>query len=221
MKKAAGYRAADLVEEGMCVGLGSGSTVFYLIERLTQRCHEGLKIRAISSSQKTEHLARQGKIPLLSMEEVTRLDLTIDGADEIDHEKRMIKGGGGAHVREKILASMSKEMIVIVDETKLVSALGKCKLPVEVLPFAKKATAHHITKAGYHGEFRHDAQGNLFVTDNGNFLFDIHFSQLRDNPEKDHETLLHIPGVVDTGFFFHLAGRVIVGFADGQVVIKT
>ncbi len=219
IKKEVGYKAAELVESGMRIGLGTGSTVFFFLERLIQKCKEGLKIQAAASSDQTLQLV-QGKIPLLDIDQITSLDLTIDGADEIDPQKRMIKGGGGAHVREKIIATMSREMVVIVDESKLVTALGKRKLPVEVIPFAREAIFHHIKKAGYKGEFRKKADGTLFITDNGNLLIDIQFDSLRKHPEQDHETLIHIPGVVDTGFFFHLAGRVIIGYADGQVVIK-
>lgn len=221
IKKTVAYKAAELIENGMHIGLGTGSTIFFFIERLVQRCKEGLKIRAIASSEQSLRQAKTGGIPLLDIDTVTALDLTVDGADEIDPQKRMIKGGGGAHVREKIVATMSREMIVVIDESKLVPALGKRKLPVEVLPFARNAILHHIGKAGYKGEFRKKSDGSLFITDNGNLLIDIHFDTPRKNPEQDHETLIHVPGVVDTGFFFNLAGRVIVGFADGQVVIKT
>jgi ribose 5-phosphate isomerase A len=220
MKKKAGYQAAELVQKGMRVGLGTGSTAFYFIERLIQRCKEGLHIFAAASSKRSFELAKQGGIPLLDIDEITSLDLCVDGADEIDPQKRMIKGGGGALAREKIIAAMSREMVVIIDESKLVSALGKCKLPVEILPFGKQATLHHIAKAGYQGEFRKNADGSLYLTDNHNLIVDIHFDRLRENPEEDHERLIHIPGVVDTGFFFHLAGRVVVGFSDGQVVVK-
>ena len=220
IKKAVGYKAVELVENGMRIGLGTGSTVFFFIERLIQKCKEGLKIHAVASSDKSFQQASHGNIPMLDIEKVTTLDLTVDGADEIDPLKRMIKGGGGAHVQEKIVATMSREMVVIVDESKLVSALGKRKLPVEVLPFARNATLQHIKKAGYHSEFRKKNDGTLFITDNGNLLIDIQFDALRKHPEQDHETLIHIPGVVDTGFFFNLAGRVIIGYTDGQVVIK-
>ena len=220
LKRAVGYKAAEFVESGMLIGLGTGTTVFYFIERLIRKCKEGLNIQAVASSDQSFRLAAQGKIPLIDIENITAIDLTVDGADEIDPQKRMIKGGGGAHVREKIVATMSREMIVIVDETKLVPALGKGKLPVEILPFARKATLHHITKAGYHAEFRKRADGGLFITDNGNLIVDIHFGRPLTHPEEEHETLIHIPGVVDTGFFFNLAGRVIIGFADGQVVVK-
>lgn len=220
IKKAVGYQAAELIHDGMLVGLGTGSTAFFFIERLIQRCKEGLKIHAAASSQHSFHQARNGGIPLVDVNNLTTLDVTVDGADEIDPKKRMIKGGGGAHVREKILATMSRELIVIVDESKLVPALGTCKLPVEVLPFAHLATLHHIKKAGYKGTFRTTSDGSLFITDNHNLIVDIEFEKARSQPEDDHEILIHLPGVVDTGFFFNLAGRVIIGFFDGQIVIK-
>ncbi len=221
IKKAVGYKAAELIEDGMLIGLGTGSTAFFFIEKLIQRCQEGLRIHAIASSIQSLNQAKKGKIPLLDINAVTSLDLTIDGADEIDPQKRMIKGGGGALVREKIAAGISKEMIVIVDESKCVDKLGRCKLPVEVISFASHATLHRIEKLGYRGDFRRGEDNSLFVTDNGNHIIDIHFHEHRNNPEEDHEALMHIPGVVDTGFFFHLAGRVIIGFFDGQIVIKS
>ncbi len=221
IKKAVGYKAAELVDDGMLIGLGTGSTAFFFIEKLIQRCQQGLKIHAIASSAQSLDQARKGKIPLLDIHAVTSLDLTIDGADEIDPQKRMIKGGGGALVREKIIASISKEMIVIVDESKCVDKLGNCKLPIEVISFASHATLRRIEKLGYRCDFRKQGKNSLFVTDNGNHIIDIHFHEPRNNPEEDDEALMHIPGVVDTGFFFHLAGRVIVGFFDGQIVIKS
>jgi|SRR5579862_1071911 len=220
IKKAVGYQAAELIQDGMLVGLGTGSTAFFFIERLIQRCKEGLRIHAAASSQHSFQQARNGKIPLVDINILTTLDVTVDGADEIDPKKRMIKGGGGAHVREKILATMSHELIIIVDESKLVPELGTCKLPVEVLPFAHLATLHHIEKAGYKGIFRTASNGSPFVTDNHNLIVDIEFEKTRNQPEDDHEILIHLPGVVDTGFFFNLAGRVIIGFFDGQIVIK-
>ncbi len=220
IKKAVGYKAAEFIENGMRIGIGTGTTVFYFIERLLERCRQGLEICAVASSERSLKQARDGGIPIMDVAKVTFLDVTVDGADEIDPQKRMIKGGGGALVREKIVAAMSKEMIVIVDESKIVQNLGKCKLPVEILPFAQKATLHHIAKAGYKGEFRKKSDGRLYTSDNGNLIADIDFSALGQSPEEVNETLLHIPGVVDTGFFFNLAGRLVVGFADGQVVTK-
>jgi ribose 5-phosphate isomerase A len=212
IKKAVGYKVAEFVQNGMRLGLGTGTTVFFFIERLIQRCQGGLKIHVAASSERSFEQARKGGIPLLDIDTLTSLDLIVDGADEIDPQKRMIKGGGGALVREKILASISKEMVV--------TALGHCKLPVEILPFANNATLHHIAKAGYRGSFRKKSDDSLYITDNGNLIIDIHFDKLRENPEADHDTLIQIPGVVETGFFFNLAGRVVIGFADGQVVIK-
>jgi len=220
IKKAVGYLAAELIEEGMLVGLGTGSTAFFFIERLAQRCKEGLKIRAVASSEHSKALAMQGKIPLIDINRVTTVDITVDGADEVDPKKRLIKGGGGAHVREKIVAAMSRELVIIIDESKRVTALGKCKLPVEILPFAHQATMRHMQKGGYQGQLRMTGANQPFLTDNQNLIVDIHFTHLLDEPEKEHETLLHIPGVVDTGFFFNLTGRVITGFSDGQIVIN-
>ncbi len=133
----------------------------------------------------------------------------------------MIKGGGGALLREKIVASMSKEMVVIVDETKVVPLLGHRKLPVEVVCFAHLVTLHLIQKLGFSASFRKkDKKDEYYVTDNGNYIIDVQFSSPLENPEKEHSLIKEIPGVVETGFFFHLAGRVIIAFADGQVVIK-
>lgn len=220
IKKLIGEKAADFIEPGMLVGIGSGSTVRYFIERLSQRCKEGLKIQAIASSIDSMQHAQKGGIPLLDTHAATRLDLTVDGADEIDPLKRMIKGGGGALVREKIIASMSREMLVICDESKLVPCLGKAKLPVEVIPFAEEATLHQIQQLGYTGAFRTHANHSRYVTDNGNYIIDIQLPSPCEYPEQDHAALIQLPGVVETGFFFNLAGRVIVGFFDGQIVVR-
>ncbi len=220
IKKTVGYRAADLIEDGMLVGLGTGSTAHFFIERLIQRHQEGLNVQVIASSENSLRQAQDGHLPLLDIDTVSFLDVTVDGADQIDSKKRMIKGGGGAHVREKIVASMSREMIVIVDESKLVSELGNCKLPVEILPFAPLSTWHSIKKAGYEGVFRLAQDGSKFITDNGNYLIDIPFKHTISSPEQTHLTLLQLPGVVDTGLFLNLAGRIIIGFFDGQIVIR-
>lgn len=215
-KQAAGKFAAMLIEPGMIVGLGTGSTAVCFIEALIERVRGGLKIQAVASSAASHALAAKGGIPMLDLNTAPPIDLTVDGADEIDPQKRMIKGGGGAHVREKILAAAAREMVVVVDETKRVSALGKAKLSVEVLPFGSAVTQAKIEKAGYVGQWRQGKNGSLFLTENGNFLFDIQLPAPCSKPEEHHERLLYIPGVVDTGFFFHLAGRVVVGFSDGH-----
>lgn len=216
IKKKLGHEAAKLVQEGMLVGLGSGTTAAFFIESLGKRCQEGLKIQAVSSSLKSLEIAKKVGIPTLEMDNVTSIDLTIDGADEIDPQRRMIKGGGGAHVREKIIASTSKKMVVIVDESKLVTTLGKFGLPVEILPFGYKATIAKLNRLGFDGKLR----GKPFVTDNGNYIFDIHTPAFFPHPEESNELILHIPGVVDTGFFFDLVTNVLIGYADGTTLLR-
>lgn len=215
-KKAAGKKAAQFIENHMIVGLGTGSTASYFIEELANRVHQGLKIQAVSSSRTSSEFAKKRGIPLLDINEAPHIDMTIDGADEIDPQKRMIKGGGGALLREKILASSSRETVVIIDETKLVAALGKAKLPVEILYFGSPATRKKIEALGYFGKWRMNSDQTLFLTENGNLLFDIEFPSLLTHPERDHQKISEIPGVIDTGFFFNLATRVVIGHSDGK-----
>jgi ribose 5-phosphate isomerase A len=217
-KKAAAEKALSYVKDKMVVGIGTGSTTYYFIEHLIKQCKSGLNIQAVASSEKTMEIARKGGIPLLDPNSVKSLDIYVDGADEIDPEKRMIKGGGGALVREKIAANMSKEKIIIIDESKLVPKLGRRPLPVEIVPFGSAATIHQLQLLGYQGTLR--LKNNTpFITDNHNLIYDVH---LPDNvkPEMIHEQISAVPGVVDTGFFFNLAGRVIIGFLDGKVVVQ-
>jgi ribose 5-phosphate isomerase A len=220
LKKQAGTLASSFVQNGMTIGLGTGSTAGYFIEKLSERIKlENLTIKAVASSSRSLELAKQGGIPTIDINTLSSIDLTVDGADEIDTKKRMIKGGGGALLREKIVASMSKEMIVIVDETKLVPLLGCRKLPVEVVCFAHEVTLRLIQKLGFSASFR-KKEKEYYLTDNGNYIIDVQFSSPLQNPEKENSLIKEIPGVVETGFFFHLAGRVIIAFSDGQVVIK-
>ncbi len=219
-KIAAGKAAAELVQPGMLLGLGTGSTAQCFIDSLIERCKSGLQVFAVASSERSRKQAEGGGIPLLDIETVTALDLTIDGADEIDPSKRMIKGGGGALLREKIIASMSKEMIVVIDSNKIVSSLGRFPLPVEILPFASLATLTKLANLGYQGDLRKKSDGQLFKSDNGNYIVDIRLPFPCKEPEKEHERIRAIPGVLETGFFLHLAGRVVVGFPDGKVEIR-
>ena len=219
-KIAAGRKAVEWIQSGMIVGLGSGSTAECFIRCLIEACESGLRIQAVSSSRASSDLAKRGGIELLDINSVPRIDMTVDGADEIDSKKRMIKGGGGAHVREKILASSSDEMVVIVDNTKLVPSVGRNKLPVEIMFYGSPATRMKICELGIHGKWRINDDGTFFITENGNLLFDIHFESPPKAPEHLHEALLNIPGVVDTGFFFNLAGRVIIGYPDGRTEIR-
>lgn len=218
-KKVAGAKAATFIEHKMVVGLGSGSTAKFFIEALIDRCKEGLSIQAVSSSKQSMEIAQKGGIVVKDINEVTHIDITVDGADEIDKQKRMIKGGGGAHVREKIVASSSSEMVVIVDETKLVEKLGKKDLPVEIMQFGHFATEKKIRNLGFQGSWRRKRNEELFLTDNNNYLFDIHFTDLPPDLEPIHYQLSLLPGVIDTGFFENLAGRLVVGYKDGKVEV--
>jgi ribose 5-phosphate isomerase A len=220
IKKAVGEKAATYIKDGMLVGLGTGSTVLYFIESLIRRCRSGLKISAVASSVRSQELAQSGGIPISDMNQVTQLDITVDGADEIDPQNRMIKGGGGALVREKILASSSKEMLVIVDESKEVATLGKFGVAVEILPFCYLTTLVKIRKAGFDGKMRYASDGSHYVTDNGNLIFDINSPQFFSHPEEAHSQLSILPGVVETGFFFNLPVQVLVGYKDGSVVFR-
>ncbi len=219
LKKAVGEKAAELVKDGMLVGLGTGSTASYFINSLIERVQHGLKISAVSSSERSSEMARKGGIEVLDINTITTIDLTIDGADEIDPQNRMIKGGGGALVREKIVASSSKQMVVILDESKLVETLGCFGLPVEILSFGYTATIHKINNRGYSGQLR-EKDGKTYVTDNGNYIYDIHEPKQFANPENDHQILTLLPGVVDTGLFFNLPVRVLVGYKDGRVEFR-
>lgn len=216
-KRKAAERAVELIPPHIIVGLGTGSTSYYFIEKLIERCKEGLSIQVVASSEQSKELAKKGNIPLLDINTIDAVDITVDGADEIDPLKQMIKGGGGAHVREKILANMSRELIVIVDETKLSPRLGKSKLPVEIIPFAHEATRKKLLALGYKASYRKKTDGTYFITDNQNLIVDISLNPATCNPREDEAAILSIPGVVDTGFFFDLAGRVIVGYLDGSV----
>jgi ribose 5-phosphate isomerase A len=219
-KQAAGKAAVNYIQDGMLIGLGTGSTASYFIDALIERCHTTtLKIHAVATSERSYQQAKSGGISLYDINQITQLDMTIDGADEIDRKKQMIKGGGGALLREKIVAYMSQEMVVIVDDTKLVEYLGCFPLPVEILPFAYQSTLNQIHLLGFQGRLRQDAQGQLYVTDNGNYIVDIVTKHPFQNPQQDHALLKSIPGVIETGFFLNMAGRVIVGHNDGSIDI--
>ena len=218
-KKAAAEKAATLVEDGMIVGLGTGSTAAYFIEALAKRHKSGLKVQTVASSTTSLHLAQEGRLPLIDVNSLKSIDLYVDGADEIDPSKQMIKGAGGALLREKILAHMSSEMTVIVDETKLVQALGTRPLPVEIIPFGLHATLHHLHQLGYRVQIRKGPDGQPWMTENSNYIFDVKLSppcRIKD----DHDRICSIPGVIETGFFQNQAGRVIIGFKDGSVVVQ-
>lgn len=219
-KKVAGEKAAELIEDRSIVGLGTGSTAYFFIQALIERCQKGLMIKAVSSSEASAKQASAGGIEVIDLNNVAKIDVTVDGADEIDPEKRMIKGGGGALLREKMVASASDEMIVVVDESKVVEKLGAFPLPVEVNSFGYKLTQRIIEKEGFKATLR-EKEGQTYITDNGNFILDLEFRHLSAQPEELDQILKDIPGVLETGFFFNLAGRVVVGNQEGKVKIWT
>jgi ribose 5-phosphate isomerase A len=220
-KEVAGKAAADLIEQGMLVGLGSGSTSFCFISSLIERCAQGLKITAVSTSKKSMEQAKAGNIPIVDINSISHIDVAVDGADEIDKKKRMIKGGGGALLREKIVAGMSQEMIVIVDESKIVDELGKFPLPIEICSFGYNATSHHLKELGYEGKWRKTEDEKFYLTENNNYIFDINFPHSLKNPEIVNQQIKNVPGVIETGFFFNLAGRVVIGYSNGDVQIHS
>jgi len=210
-KRAAAAKSLDYVRAGQIVGLGSGSTAALMVELLGERVRAGLDIRGVPTSAATRRLAEAGQIPLLPLEQITRLDLTIDGADEVDPELRLIKGGGGALLHEKIVASASDRLIVIVDSTKLVARLGRLPLPVEVVPSARRLLAEKLKAQGCAPALRLQAGGNdPFVTLEGNLLLDCVFGAIED-PRRLARTLAEMPGVVEHGLFIDMANLVIVG----------
>lgn len=215
-KRAAARAAADEVRPHTKVGLGTGSTVAFALERLAERQRdEGLELVGVPTSEATARRAAELGIPLTTLEEAGRLDLTIDGADEVDPALHLVKGGGGALTREKIVAAASDRFLVIVDGTKLVPHLGATfRLPIEVLPFAWPVTARHVEELGLPSVLRTGADGEPYRTDNGNFILDATLPPVEDLKALEAK-LDTIPGVVECGLFLGMADRVYVGEADG------
>ena len=214
-KQLAGKHAADGARDGMVVGLGTGSTAYFAIKRLGDRVKEGLRIRGIATSEQSLSLAVQFGIPLTDFDEVARIDLTIDGADEVDPAFNLTKGGGGALLREKIVASASELELIVVDETKLVDRLGAFPLPVEVVPFGWRLTEEHLSALGCETSLRRD-QERPYVTDNGNYILDASFGRI-DDPAELERRIRGICGVVECGLFVGLAHRIVIGRQDGSV----
>lgn len=221
-KRASGRHAADLVQSGMTLGLGTGSTVFFTLERLAERIRdEGLEIRGVPTSLDTERKARQMGIPLTSLEEVSRIDLTIDGADEIDGDFQMIKGGGGALLREKVVASITDKQVIVVGRDKVVERLGLgFLLPIEFVPFAAPTLAAALTRHGCEPRLRTRADASPFVTDNGNHIFDCRFPEGIADPRALEAAAKLLPGVVECGLFIDLAHVMVIGDEDGSVEVR-
>lgn len=217
-KKAAGEKAVAYIQDGMTLGLGSGSTVYWMLKQLGELVREGLNVKGVPSSRRTERWAQEFGIPLADFSTVKRIDLAIDGADEVDPAWQLTKGGGGSLVREKIVDAIADQFIVIVDETKMVESLGAFPIPVEVVPFGWEVTASRIAKLGTEPKLR-IKEDTIFVSDNGNYILDCPFKEIT-NPRWLHEEFKAMVGVVETGLFIDLADVVIVGKDKGTEIVE-
>lgn len=219
LKKMAALKAIEKIKDGMIVGLGTGSTAAHAVRGLAERIEkESLTISAIPTSERTRELAEELGITLITLEQCDVIDLTIDGADEVDDDFQLIKGGGGALLREKIVAAASKRFIVIVDARKRVTKLGSFPLPVEVVPFGKKVVSRQIRQVGGIPQLRRSADGEPFVTDEGNYILDCQFGAIND-PRALAATISQITGVVEHGLFIDMVDAVIVGRDEGIEVL--
>ena len=215
-KQIAGEKATDYIKDGMTLGLGTGSTVFYMVEKVGELVKNGMKLQAVATSIATENQAKGLGIPLLSIDEVDHIDLAIDGVDEIDGQFNAIKGGGGALFREKMVANLADHVIWIMHEAKLVDAIGEFPLPVEILPYGHT----HILKAleEFHPVLR-QKDGKTFVTDNGNYIADLHIGKPM-NIADVYEKVNAITGVLETGLFLNMCDRIVVGTDEGVKIIE-
>ncbi|OPB31524.1 ribose-5-phosphate isomerase RpiA [Bartonella sp. AR 15-3] len=223
LKKIAAAKALESVQNNMRLGIGTGSTVNEFIRLLGERIADGLRITAVATSYYSEQLCRQFGVSITTLDEVSELDLCIDGADEIDPKMTLIKGKGGALLHEKIVASVSDEMLIIADETKMVKTLGACGVPIEVNPFGMNATCKAIEKVvndlGHSGEIRLRMNGDIpFETDGGHFIFDAFLGSIL-NPKVLSDALLRVPGVVEHGLFLGFASRAIIAMADSTIKV--
>jgi ribose 5-phosphate isomerase A len=217
-KKAAGEKAIEFVRDGMTIGLGTGSTVYWTIKGLGQIVREGLRLTAVPTAAATAKLMNEFGIPHADLAEVETLDLTIDGADEISPELDLIKGGGGALFREKLVAEASRAMIVVADESKLVPVLGKFPLPLEIVPFGWARTARLVEDMGITVKLRM-TENKAFITDNGNHILDCACGPIKD-PAELHTKLKTLTGVVETGLFFHMPIVAVVAGENGIEILK-
>ena len=213
LKKVAAHQAVSYIEDGMVVGLGTGSTAAYAIEKLGEMVKDGLEIIGIPTSVATENMAKKAGISVSTLNEYPYVDITIDGADQVDSNLNLIKGGGGALLREKMVASCSEKEIIIVDESKIVERFS-FPLPVEVVKFGWKATTKKLANLGFMPSLREN-----FVTDNGNYILDCKYASIENTKEMERE-INSIPGVVENGLFIDLATEIIIGTPQGARTIK-
>jgi len=218
-KRLAAEKAVELVQDGMKVGLGTGSTAYFAIEAIGRLVRDGYTILAVPTSLASEKQARELKIPLATLEEAGTLDLTIDGADEVDGNLDLIKGMGGALLREKIVAYSTRTQVIVVDDSKMVHHLGtKFPLPVEVIQFSHGRTRMFMEELGCRAELR--GGDTPFITDNGNYIYHLHFEHGIRDPYELQRRLKEIPGVVETGLFLKMAKKVIIASEEGIRTIE-
>jgi ribose 5-phosphate isomerase A len=219
LKRLAGEKAVDQIKDGMIVGLGTGSTVEYSIKRIGKLIKEGLKIQGIPTSIHTKRLAIEKDIPLTDLEKNPIINITIDGADEVDSYLNVIKGGGGALTREKIIAFNSEKVIIVADDSKIVKRLGiDFPLPVEVIKFGWTGTKRALEDFNCDVKLREIMPGEPFITDNGNYILDCEFDRI-DDPEQLEMNINNTPGVVENGLFIGLVNEIIVGGKQGIITL--
>ena len=216
IKEQLGKEAAQLVQQDMIIGIGSGSTVFFLINALAERIQHGLSCTAVPTSEQTRLLAVQKGIKLLTLNEITSTDLTIDGADEIDLQLTAIKGGGGALLQEKMVAAASKQLMIIADDSKLVSMLGDFPLPIEVIAYGWKQVQQQIEEIYKIKVALRKINDHPFITDHGHYILDCYFGEITDSASLNISLHL-IPGVVETGLFINMVDMAIIGYPDGEL----
>lgn len=214
IKKLVGEKAAEFVEDNMVVGLGTGSTAYYMVEAIGKRVQQGLNIIGVPTSKRTQLQAEKLGIPLKSVDEVAYIDITIDGADEISSTFQGIKGGGGALLFEKIVANYSKKIIWIVDESKMVEDLGAFPLPVEVIPYGSQQLMNLFKDKGYAPVLRENEEGKPYLTDMGNYIIDLHLKKIED-PHALANSLIQQTGVVEHGLFLDCVNTVLIGSEKG------
>lgn len=217
-KRLAGEKAAEYVKDGMILGLGTGSTAYYMIKKVGELVHNGMKLKAIATSKNTEKLAQELHIPLVDINDVDKIDLVIDGVDEIDGDFNAIKGGGGALFREKIVANLANEVIWIMDDSKLVDRIGKFPLPVEILPYGYIHIIRKLQEYSLNPIIRKKESG-FFVTDNGNYIVDLHLDSFI-NIFEIYDKVKEITGVLEVGLFSNMCNRIIIGSDNATKIIE-
>ena len=217
-KRIAGQKATEYIKDGMILGLGTGSTAYYMIKKVGELVQNGMNLKAVATSKSTENLAKELHIPLVQIDEVDKIDLCIDGVDEIDKHFNAIKGGGGALFREKVVANLADEVIWIMDDSKLVDSIGAFPLPIEVLPYGYTQVIRKLKEYSFNPIIRMK-DGNVFITDNGNYIVDLHIGNPMDINDV-YNKVNGITGILEIGLFINMCNRIIVGTDSGTKVIE-